>query len=103
MPKHLSPMLIAAAATLLLTAAPAVAKLSQSILDTEQQACEQAAAGKLDAADAVCGCIVEGLDAALDDDGYAAMSRLMNEGQESPEGVAAREAARAVVSQCLAG
>lgn len=103
MPKHLSPTLLAAAAALLLAVAPASAKLDRAILKTEKQACQQAAEGKVDKPKRVCDCMADGLNDALDDEAYAALSRLVNQGEESEAGLAARETARAVVAQCLAG
>jgi hypothetical protein len=103
MPNLISPTLLAALAALLLAAAPAAAKLDRDIVRSERQACEQAVEGKVDRANRVCRCMADGLDEALDDDSYAALSRLINQGEESEAGLAARETARAVVAQCLAG
>lgn len=107
MPKHLSPTLFAplfaGAAALLLAGAPALAKLDSGIVTSEQAACEQAAEGKIEGANNLCQCMAEGLGEQLDADSYAALSRLINQGEESEAGLAARETARAVVAQCLAG
>jgi gas vesicle protein len=103
MPKHLSLSLFAAAAALLLAGAPALAKLDRDIVKSEKQACRQAAEGKVDKAKRVCDCMADGLSDGLDDDAYAALSRLVNQGEETEAGLAARETARAVVAQCLAG
>lgn len=102
MPKHLSPMLLVAAAALLV-AAPASAKLDRAILKSEEAACRDSVEGKVDKPKRVCDCMADGLNDALDDDAYAALSRLVNQGEESDAGLAARETARAVVAQCIAG
>jgi len=97
------PTLFAALAALLLAGGPAAAKLDRDIVSSEREACEQAAKGKVDRVNRVCRCMADGLNDALDDDAYAALSRLVNQGEESEAGLAARETARAVVAQCLAG
>lgn len=103
MPKHLSPTLLAAAAALLLAVAPASAKLDRDLIKSERAACRETVEGKVDKPKQVCECMAEGLDEAMDDDAYAALARLVNLGEESEAGLAARETARAVVAQCLAG
>jgi len=94
---------LAAAAALLLSAAPALAELDREVLLGERRACEQATEGKVADPDGICRCMAQGLSAALDGNSYAALSRLVNQGEETPEGLAARETARAVVQQCVAG
>ena len=108
MPKHLSPTPFApaffvAAAALLLAGAPALAKLDGDTIKSERAACREAVEGKVDRPKRVCECMAEGLGDALDADAYAALSRLVNQGEETEAGLAARETARAVVAQCLAG
>jgi hypothetical protein len=104
MPKLASPQgLSFVLAALLLAQAPAAAKLDRDIQRSERQACEQAAEDKVDRPGRVCRCMAEGLNDALNDEDYAALSRLIHLGEESAAGLAAQEAARAVVAQCLAG
>jgi hypothetical protein len=104
MPIRISPQRLSLVlAALLLSLAPAEAKLDRDIQRNERQACEQAAEGKVDRASRVCRCMAEGLSDALDDEDYAALARLIHLGEESEAGLAAQETARAVVAQCLAG
>lgn len=95
--------LAAAALPAVLLGGPASAAPDATALEAERQACLACAEGAVADPAAACGCVIEGLAAALSQEDYEALVALMKGGAPTPEGEAARAAARAVVQQCFAG